>query len=60
MPVARRGRRVSASPGELTKWVGTEAGKTNPVHLATNEENLLTDLKEGLACVRRRGEGGQK
>ena len=60
MPLVRSGRRVSASPQELTQWVGTEAGKSKPVHIAMNQENLLADLKEGLAYVRRRGKGGNK
>jgi hypothetical protein len=60
MPVERSRRRVSASPEQLTQWVGTEAGKSKPVHIAMNQENLLADLKEGLAYVRRRGTGGKK
>jgi len=59
MPVERSGRRVSASPEELTQWVGTEAGKSKPIHIAMNQENLLADLKEGLAYVRR-GKGGKR
>ena len=59
MPVERNGRRVSASPQELTQWVGTEAGKSKPVHITMDQENLLADLKEGLAYVRR-GKGGKK
>jgi hypothetical protein len=59
MPVERSGRHVYASPQELTQWVGTEAGKSKPVHIAMNQENLLADLKEGLAYVRRRGKGGK-
>jgi hypothetical protein len=59
MPVERSGRRVYASPEELTQWVGTEAGKSKPVHITMDEENLLADLKEGLAYVRQ-GKGGKK
>jgi hypothetical protein len=59
MPVERSGRRVSASPEELTQWVGTEAGKSKPVHITMDEENLLADLREGLAYVRR-AKGGKK
>jgi hypothetical protein len=59
MPVARSGRHVYASPEELTQWVGSEAGKSKPVHIAMNQENLLADLKEGLAYVRRRGKSGK-
>lgn len=57
MPVVRSGRHVYASPEELTQWVGTEAGKTKPVHIAMDQENLLADLKEGLAHVRRQRKG---
>ena len=60
MPVMRSGRRISASPEELTRWVGTEAGKSKPVHIAMEQENLLADLKEGLAYVRRRGKDAKE
>ena len=50
---------MSAAPEELTRWVGTDAGKSKPVHIA-REENLLADLKEGLAYVRRRGKDDNK
>ena len=60
MPVENRGRRVSAAPEELTRWVGTDAGKSKPVHIAREQENLLADLKEGLAYVRRRGKDDNK
>ena len=59
IPVERSGRHVYASPEELTQWVGTEAGKSKPVHIAIDQENLLADLKEGLAYVRR-GKGEKK
>jgi hypothetical protein len=60
MPVARSGRHVYASAEELTQWVGTDSGKSKPVYIAMNQENLLAGLKEGLAYVRRRGKGGKK
>src|SRR5579872_3030380 len=53
MPVEHNGRRVSAAPEDLTRWVGTESGKTKPVHISDQQENLLADLKEGLAFVRK-------
>jgi|SRR6185437_16977525 len=53
MPVQHDGRRVSASQQELTRWVGTEAGKTKPVHISDDQENLLADLKKGLSFVRK-------
>jgi hypothetical protein len=54
MPVAREGRFVHASPEELTAWVGTERGKKEPVHIATEGEDLIADLKQGLSYVRQR------
>lgn len=51
MPVIREGRRVYAKPEDLSRWVGSETGKSKPVHIAANDENLLADLKEGLAFV---------
>lgn len=53
MPVVHHGRRVSASRKELTRWVGTEAGKSKPIHIAEKREDLLSDLKAGLAYARR-------
>jgi len=52
MPVTREGRFVYASPEELTAWVGTERGKKEPVHIATEGEDLVADLKQGLSYVR--------
>jgi hypothetical protein len=52
MPVTRTGRSVYASPEELTKWVGTEPGKREPVHIASADEDLVADLKQGLSYVR--------
>ena len=54
MPVTREGRFVYASPEELTAWVGTERGKKEPVHIASEGEDLVADLKQGLSYVRRR------
>ena len=54
MPVSIEGRAVSAEPEELTRWVGTEAGKVKPVHIANEGENLVEDLKQGLSFVKRR------
>jgi phage terminase Nu1 subunit (DNA packaging protein) len=52
MPVSREGRFVYASPGDLTSWVGTERGQKEPVRIASEGEDLLGDLKEGLSYVR--------
>jgi hypothetical protein len=53
MPVTREGRFVHASPEELTAWIGTERGKTEPLHIASQGEDLIADLKQGLSYVRR-------
>ena len=52
MPVTRDGRFVSAFPEELTNWVGTERGKSEPIHIASEGEDLAADLKRGLSYVR--------
>ena len=52
MPVTRQGRYVTAHPDELNKWLGREAGGA-PLHVATSESDLATELKRGLAYVRR-------
>ena len=52
MPVTREGRFVYASPEELTTWVGTEHGQSEPVHIASEGEDLVADLKQGLSYVR--------
>ena len=53
MPVTRQGRFVYASPEELTAWVGTEHGKKEPLHIASEGEDLVADLKQGLSYVRK-------
>lgn len=52
MPVTHKGRFVYASPDELTRWVGTESGKREPIRIASEGEDLAADLKEGLSYVR--------
>jgi phage terminase Nu1 subunit (DNA packaging protein) len=52
MPVTREGRFVHASPGDLTAWVGTERVQKEPVHIASESEDLLADLKQGLSRIR--------
>jgi hypothetical protein len=54
MPVTHEGRFVYASPEDLTAWVGTDRGKDEPVHIASEGEDLVADLKQGLSYVRRR------
>jgi hypothetical protein len=42
-----------ASSDDLTAWVGTERGQQEPVHIASESEDLLGDLKQGLSYVRK-------
>jgi hypothetical protein len=51
MPVTHEGRSLYASPEELTAWVGTERGQKEPIHIASEAEDLLGDLKLGLSYV---------
>ncbi len=53
MPVARQGRYVTASPKELSRWLGRESHAAQPVRIATSGENLSADLSRGLAEARR-------
>ena len=52
MPVTVEGRFVYAEPEELTRWVGTDAGRVKPVHIASEDENLVEDLKQGLKFLK--------
>jgi hypothetical protein len=52
MPVTREGRFVYASREELTAWVGSERGRSEPVHIASEGEDLAADLRRGLSYVR--------
>jgi hypothetical protein len=54
MPVTREGRFVHASAEELTAWVGAERGQKEPVHIASEGEDLLADLKQGPSRVRQK------
>src|SRR5947208_9719913 len=59
MPVERSGRRVSASPEELTRWVGTEAGKANPsISPRTRRTCWRTSRKDWRMCAE--GRAGKK
>ena len=49
MPVTREGRFVQASPEDLIVWVGTERGQRERIHIASEGEDLLGDLKKGLS-----------
>jgi hypothetical protein len=51
MPTTRQGRNVIATPDELHKWLGREAGG-EPLHVARPEIDLASELKRGLAYVK--------
>jgi hypothetical protein len=51
MPVTRQGRNVIATPEDLNKWLGREAGG-EPLHVASSEFDLSAELKRGLNYVR--------
>lgn len=53
MPVRREGRYTVASPDELRKWLGREAGTKEPVFLGPSRD-LTSELKRGLEHARRR------
>ena len=50
MPVRKQGRYVETTPDELNAWLGKESGK--PVHVATEDTDLTTELKLGLSFIR--------
>ena len=52
MPVTRDGRRVHASPDDLNRWLERESSG-EPVHIATESEDLAAGLKRGLSYVRK-------
>lgn len=55
MPVKRIGRYVEASPQELERWLGREAGTKAPVHIPTSEADLVAELRRGLSEARAKG-----
>src|SRR5438552_9686511 len=52
MPVTREGRFMYASRGELSRYLGREAGLDVPVRIATESMDLSADLKRALAHAR--------
>jgi hypothetical protein len=52
MPVKREGRFMTASPEELSRYLGREAGLDVPVHIASEEMDLSADLKRALLYAR--------
>jgi len=51
MPLTRVGRHVEASPDELNRWMGRETSE--PVHIATESADLSSELRRGLAFVKK-------
>jgi hypothetical protein len=52
MPVKRDGRFMTASPEELSRYLGREAGLDVPVHIASEGMDLSADLKRALSNAR--------
>jgi len=52
MPVKREGRFITASPEELSRYLGREAGLDVPVHIASEDMDLSADLKRALSYAR--------
>jgi hypothetical protein len=52
MPVRREGRFIAATPEELSKYLGREAGLGVPVHIASESMDLSADLKQALSYAR--------
>ena len=53
MPVVKKGRYVTASVRELTRWLGRESGLPAPVHIAADDQDLSQYLRAGLKEVQR-------
>jgi len=58
MPVHRGGRYVYANPEELNLWLNRESPTRFSAHIATENEDLATDLKQSLANVRTKRKPG--
>lgn len=53
MPVRRQGRYVETTSEELSRWLRRESGTKEPVHIATDNADLSTDLKASLSDLKR-------
>jgi hypothetical protein len=51
MPVVEQGRLITSSPEPLSVWLGRESDK--PIHIVSPETDLASELKRGIAFVRR-------
>jgi hypothetical protein len=58
MPVTHEGRRVQASPEELSGWLGREVSE--PVQIATESADLASELKRGLSFVQKHTQARNK
>lgn len=58
MPLRKQGRYIETTPEELNAWLGKESGK--PVHVATNDTDLATELKRGLSFIRAEQKSNEK
>jgi hypothetical protein len=52
MPVTREGRFMYASRDGLSRHLGREAGLDLPVHIATTNMDLSSDLRRALSYAR--------
>ena len=59
MPVEKRGRYVYSSREELNRWLGREAAG-EPLHIATEDIDLSSELKRGLSFIRKHDKGRKK
>lgn len=59
MPVTHVGRRVHAFPEELKRWLGRESAG-EPVQIASEMDDLTSELKRGLSFVRKRAPAHKK
>jgi hypothetical protein len=53
MPVRREGRFTVADADELRRWLGSESKMPAPAHIATNQADLATGLKESISAIRK-------
>lgn len=60
MPVSREGRFITATPEELSRYLGREAGLAVPVHVASQDMDMSADLKRALAYARAGARGKKK
>ena len=52
MPLHRQGRNVTATADEINAWLGADSGE--PLHVATEDTDLTSEMKRALSFVRQR------